>query len=81
MTVSVSLLNVRMPSESSKKVPEARLVTVRKTQVELGIQLCGGNLRGIFVERLEDDSPARGVDAVVPGDMILEVNKATLLSV
>uniref|UniRef100_A0A672R981 Disks large homolog 5-like n=1 Tax=Sinocyclocheilus grahami TaxID=75366 RepID=A0A672R981_SINGR len=61
----------------SKKVPEPRLVTVRKTQGELGIQLCGGNLQGIFVERLEEDSPARGVDGLVPGDMILEVNGAT----
>ncbi|XP_068069013.1 disks large homolog 5a isoform X3 [Danio rerio] len=69
---------IRMPSESSKKVPEARLVTVRKTQVELGIQLCGGNLRGIFVERLEDDSPARGADAVVPGDMILEYGSVNM---
>uniref|UniRef100_A0A8C2KMH3 Discs, large homolog 5a (Drosophila) n=1 Tax=Cyprinus carpio TaxID=7962 RepID=A0A8C2KMH3_CYPCA len=68
---------IRMSSESSKKVPEPRLVTVRKTQGELGIQLCGGNLQGIFVERLEEDSPARGVDGLVPGDMILEVNGAT----
>ncbi|XP_043110930.1 disks large homolog 5a isoform X2 [Puntigrus tetrazona] len=63
---------IRMSSESSKKVPEPRLVTVRKTQGELGIQLCGGNLRGIFVERLEEDSPARAVDGLVLGDMILE---------
>lgn len=57
------------------------MVTLRKTQVELGVQLCGGNLRGIFVERLEEDSPARGADGLVPGDMILEVNGATSLSV
>uniref|UniRef100_A0A671LZ20 Disks large homolog 5-like n=1 Tax=Sinocyclocheilus anshuiensis TaxID=1608454 RepID=A0A671LZ20_9TELE len=68
---------IRMSSESSKKVPEPRLVTVRKTQGELGIQLCGGNLQGLFVERLGEDSPARGVDGLVPGDMILEVNGAT----
>lgn len=70
-----------MSSESSKNVPEPRLLTVRKTQGELGIQLCGGNLRGIFVERLEEDSPARGVDGLVPGDRILEVNGATALFV
>lgn len=57
------------------------MVTVRKTQVELGVQLCGGNLQGIFVERLEEDSPARGADGLVPGDMLLEVNGATSLSV
>uniref|UniRef100_A0A673IGZ9 Disks large homolog 5-like n=1 Tax=Sinocyclocheilus rhinocerous TaxID=307959 RepID=A0A673IGZ9_9TELE len=63
---------------SSKKVPEPRLVTVRKTQGELGIQLCGGNLRGIFVERLEEDSPARGADGLVPGDMILEYGSVSM---
>uniref|UniRef100_A0A8C1JP81 Discs, large homolog 5a (Drosophila) n=1 Tax=Cyprinus carpio TaxID=7962 RepID=A0A8C1JP81_CYPCA len=63
---------------SSKKVPEPRLVTVRKTQGELGIQLCGGNLRGIFVERLEEDSPARGADSLVPGDVILEYGSVSM---
>ncbi|XP_016417477.1 disks large homolog 5-like isoform X1 [Sinocyclocheilus rhinocerous] len=66
---------IRMSSESSKKVPEPRLVTVRKTQGELGIQLCGGNLQGIFVERLEEDSP---VDGLVPGDMILEYGTVSM---
>uniref|UniRef100_A0A8C2AE29 Discs, large homolog 5a (Drosophila) n=1 Tax=Cyprinus carpio TaxID=7962 RepID=A0A8C2AE29_CYPCA len=69
---------IRMSSESSKKVPEPRLVTVRKTQGELGIQLCGGNLRGIFVERLEEDSPARGADSLVPGDVILEYGSVSM---
>ncbi|KTG34477.1 hypothetical protein cypCar_00007641 [Cyprinus carpio] len=69
---------IRMSSESSKKVPEPHLVTVRKTQGELGIQLCGGNLQGIFVERLEEDSPARGVDGLVPGDMILEYGTVSM---
>uniref|UniRef100_A0A672MJV8 Disks large homolog 5-like n=1 Tax=Sinocyclocheilus grahami TaxID=75366 RepID=A0A672MJV8_SINGR len=63
---------------SNTKVPEPRLVTVRKTQGELGIQLCGGNLRGIFVERLEEDSPARGADGLVPGDMILEYGSVSM---
>uniref|UniRef100_A0A8C1DJP4 Discs, large homolog 5a (Drosophila) n=1 Tax=Cyprinus carpio carpio TaxID=630221 RepID=A0A8C1DJP4_CYPCA len=63
---------------NSKKVPEPHLVTVRKTQGELGIQLCGGNLQGIFVERLEEDSPARGVDGLVPGDMILEYGTVSM---
>ncbi|XP_051774074.1 disks large homolog 5a isoform X4 [Ctenopharyngodon idella] len=69
---------IRISSESSKKVPEPRLVTLRKTQVELGVQLCGGNLRGIFVERLEEDSPARGADGLVPGDMILEYGSVNM---
>uniref|UniRef100_A0A671LWA3 Disks large homolog 5-like n=1 Tax=Sinocyclocheilus anshuiensis TaxID=1608454 RepID=A0A671LWA3_9TELE len=65
-------------TRSSKKVPEPRLVTVRKTQGELGIQLCGGNLQGLFVERLGEDSPARGVDGLVPGDMILEYGTVSM---
>ncbi|XP_056104082.1 disks large homolog 5a isoform X2 [Rhinichthys klamathensis goyatoka] len=69
---------IRISSESSKKVPEPRLVTVRKTQVELGVQLCGGNLQGIFVERLEEDSPARGADGLVPGDMLLEYGSVNM---
>uniref|UniRef100_A0A671LT75 Disks large homolog 5-like n=1 Tax=Sinocyclocheilus anshuiensis TaxID=1608454 RepID=A0A671LT75_9TELE len=73
-----NLTSSRMSSESSKKVPEPRLVTVRKTQGELGIQLCGGNLQGLFVERLGEDSPARGVDGLVPGDMILEYGTVSM---
>lgn len=63
-----------MSSEGSKKIPEPRVVSVRKTQVELGVQICGGNLCGIFVENLEEDSPAKLADVLMPGDMILEVS-------
>ncbi|XP_066534786.1 disks large homolog 5a isoform X2 [Hoplias malabaricus] len=69
---------IRMSSEGSKKVPEPRVVSVRKTQVELGVQICGGNMRGIFVERLEEDSPVRGSDGLMPGDMILEYNSVAM---
>ncbi|XP_072533994.1 disks large homolog 5a isoform X3 [Salminus brasiliensis] len=69
---------IRMPSEGSKKVPEPRVVSVKKTQVELGVQICGGNLRGIFVERLEEDNSATGTDGLMPGDMILEYNSVAM---
>ncbi|KAL7890101.1 hypothetical protein AOLI_G00023590 [Acnodon oligacanthus] len=69
---------IRMSSEGSKKIPEPRVVSVRKTQVELGVQICGGNLRGIFVERLEENSPARGPDGLMPGDLILEYNSVAM---
>ncbi|XP_061087402.1 disks large homolog 5a isoform X2 [Conger conger] len=62
----------RMSGEAARKVPEPRTVTLRKTQVELGVQICGGNMHGIFVEKLEDDSPAKMADGLAPGDMILE---------
>ncbi|CAG04817.1 unnamed protein product [Tetraodon nigroviridis] len=53
---------------------EPRLVRLNKVQVELGVQICGGNLSGIFVESLDEDSPAKSPDGVLPGDLILEYN-------
>jgi len=41
--------------------------------VELGVQVCGGNLYGIFVESLDDESPAKSPDGLLLGDLILEV--------
>ncbi|MGH0131361.1 UNVERIFIED_CONTAM: hypothetical protein FKN15_046299 [Acipenser sinensis] len=64
--------SIRMLMDATKKFPEPRTVIIRKTQVELGIQICGGNLYGIFVEKLEDDSPAKSPGGLMPGDMILE---------
>uniref|UniRef100_A0A5F8GHZ8 Discs large MAGUK scaffold protein 5 n=1 Tax=Monodelphis domestica TaxID=13616 RepID=A0A5F8GHZ8_MONDO len=57
---------------NSIRPPEARVVIIKKTQVELGVQICGGNLHGVFVADVEDDSPASGPDGLVPGDLILE---------
>lgn len=62
--------------DTTQKPPEPRMVTLKKSQVELGIQICGGNLYGIFVSDIEDDSPAKGPDGLALGDMILEVNWA-----
>lgn len=59
--------------DTNKRTPEPRNVVIKKSQVELGIQICGGNLYGIFVSDVEDDSPAKGPDGLVMGDMILEV--------
>uniref|UniRef100_A0A674B7K6 Discs large MAGUK scaffold protein 5 n=1 Tax=Salmo trutta TaxID=8032 RepID=A0A674B7K6_SALTR len=61
-------------SAGSRRAPEVRLVRLKKPQGELGVQLCGGNLYGIYVESLEDDSPAKCPDGLVPGDQILEYN-------
>lgn len=41
--------------------------------MDLGIQICGGNLYGVFVVKVEDDSPAKGPDGLVTGDKLLEV--------
>lgn len=59
--------------DASKKTPEPRIVFIKKSQLDLGVHLCGGNLHGVFVAEVEDDSPAKGPDGLVPGDLILEV--------
>uniref|UniRef100_F7E9J4 Discs large MAGUK scaffold protein 5 n=1 Tax=Monodelphis domestica TaxID=13616 RepID=F7E9J4_MONDO len=64
--------SIRVLADSNKRPPEARVVIIKKTQVELGVQICGGNLHGVFVADVEDDSPASGPDGLVPGDLILE---------
>uniref|UniRef100_A0A671RK68 Calcium-activated potassium channel subunit alpha-1-like n=1 Tax=Sinocyclocheilus anshuiensis TaxID=1608454 RepID=A0A671RK68_9TELE len=61
-----------------RKQAEPRLVVLRKTQVDLGLKICGGNLTGVFVEALEEDSPARGAEGLQPGDLILECNSVSL---
>ncbi|XP_045067495.1 disks large homolog 5-like isoform X2 [Coregonus clupeaformis] len=69
----------RVSSEGSCKVCEPRVVTVRRAQgTELGLGLCGGNLRGVYVERLEEDSPARGPEGLQPGDLILEYGSVNM---
>lgn len=67
-----------MPSEGGRKAGEPRLVTVRRPGVEVGVTLCGGNLRGVYIESLDEDSPARGPDGLLPGDLILEVGAYTV---
>ncbi len=63
----------RLPGSSTRQAAEPRLVRLKRIQVELGVQICGGNIRGIFVESLDDDSPAKSPDGLLPGDLILEV--------
>lgn len=63
----------RLPGSSMQRAAEPRLVRLKRIQVELGVQICGGNLSGILVESLEDDSPAKSPDGLLPGDLILEV--------
>lgn len=65
-----------MPTEGSRKASEPRLVTVRRAGVEVGVTLCGGNLRGVYIDSLDEDSPARGPEGLLPGDLILEVGRS-----
>ncbi|XP_034148679.1 disks large homolog 5a isoform X5 [Esox lucius] len=69
----------RMPSEGGGRVCEPRVVTVRRAQgAELGLGLCGGNLWGVYVESLEKDSPARGAEGLLPGDLIIEYGSVNM---
>uniref|UniRef100_A0A8C4GQH8 Discs, large homolog 5a (Drosophila) n=1 Tax=Dicentrarchus labrax TaxID=13489 RepID=A0A8C4GQH8_DICLA len=61
-----------------RKVGEPRLVTVRRPGVEVGVTLCGGNLRGVYIDSLDEDSPARGPDGLLPGDLIVEYNSVNM---
>ncbi|XP_068610419.1 disks large homolog 5-like [Brachionichthys hirsutus] len=63
---------------SARRAAEPRLVRLKKIQVELGVQVCGGNLTGVFVESLDDDSPAKGPFGLLPGDLILEFNGVSM---
>ncbi|KAK2820482.1 hypothetical protein Q5P01_023441 [Channa striata] len=64
----------RLPGSGSRRAAEPRLVRLKRTQVELGVHICGGNLHGIFVESVDDDSPAKSPDGLLPGDLIIEFN-------
>uniref|UniRef100_A0A4W6ERG7 Discs large MAGUK scaffold protein 5 n=1 Tax=Lates calcarifer TaxID=8187 RepID=A0A4W6ERG7_LATCA len=68
----------RLPGSSSPRAAEPRLVRLKRIQVELGVQICGGNLYGIFVESLDDDSPAKSPDGLLPGDLLLEYNGVSM---
>uniref|UniRef100_A0A8C2Z868 Discs large MAGUK scaffold protein 5 n=1 Tax=Cyclopterus lumpus TaxID=8103 RepID=A0A8C2Z868_CYCLU len=64
----------RLPGSRTLRAAEPRLVRLKRIQVELGVQICGGNLYGIFVESLDDESPAKGPEGLLLGDLILEYN-------
>ncbi|XP_041830353.1 disks large homolog 5-like isoform X2 [Melanotaenia boesemani] len=64
----------RLPGSVVHRAAVSRLVRLKRIHAELGVQICGGNLCGIFVETLDDDSPANNPDGLLPGDVILEYN-------
>ncbi|TRY68112.1 hypothetical protein DNTS_023810 [Danionella cerebrum] len=57
-----------------RKQADPRQVVLRKTPVDLGLKICGGNLSGVFVCSLEDD----GAQGLQPGDLILECNSLSM---
>ncbi|XP_078386954.1 disks large homolog 5a isoform X14 [Cetorhinus maximus] len=73
--------SIRKSIDSTNQIPEPRFLFLKKTQMELGIQICGGNLFGVFVAKVEDDSPANSPDGLVPGDKLLEYNGTDMRNV
>ncbi|XP_072347691.1 disks large homolog 5a isoform X8 [Scyliorhinus torazame] len=73
--------SIRKSVDSTNQIAEPRFLFLKKTQMELGIQICGGNLYGVFVAKVEDESPASGPDGLVPGDKLLEYNGTDMRSV
>ncbi|XP_061565378.1 disks large homolog 5-like isoform X4 [Cololabis saira] len=68
----------RLPALIIRRAAEPRLVRLKRINAELGVQVCGGNLYGIFVDTLDDDSPAKIPDGLLPGDLILEYNGVSM---
>uniref|UniRef100_A0A8C5HAW4 Discs, large homolog 5a (Drosophila) n=1 Tax=Gouania willdenowi TaxID=441366 RepID=A0A8C5HAW4_GOUWI len=77
-TLTPSSKQTTMSAEGSRKASEQRFVVVRRPGVEVGVTLCGGNLRGVYIESLDEDSPARGPDGLLAGDLILEYNSVNM---
>uniref|UniRef100_A0A8C7UIQ0 Discs, large homolog 5a (Drosophila) n=1 Tax=Oncorhynchus mykiss TaxID=8022 RepID=A0A8C7UIQ0_ONCMY len=78
-TLTPSSKQTTPTTKGSCKVCEPRVVTVLRAQgAELGLGLCGGNLRGVYVKSLEEDSPARGPEGLQPGDLILEYGSVNM---
>ncbi|XP_048419329.1 disks large homolog 5a isoform X11 [Stegostoma tigrinum] len=73
--------SIRKSIDSTNQIAEPRFLFLKKTQMEFGIQICGGNLYGIFVAKVDDDSPANGPDGLVPGDKLLEYNGTDMRNV
>ncbi|XP_054898928.1 disks large homolog 5-like isoform X3 [Poeciliopsis prolifica] len=68
----------RLPGSLLLRAAEPRLVRLKRIDTELGVQICGGNVCGIFVEMLDDESPAKTPDGLLPGDLILEYNGVSM---
>ncbi|KAE8591414.1 hypothetical protein XENTR_v10018443 [Xenopus tropicalis] len=61
--------SLRTNAEGIKRHSELRVVTLSKSPEKLGIQICGGNLHGIFVLDIEEENVVGGL---LKGDMVLE---------
>ncbi|KAM4032893.1 disks large homolog 5 isoform 1-T1 [Anomaloglossus baeobatrachus] len=64
--------SLRTPVDGIKKHTEVRTVILSKSPVELGMQICGGNLHGIYVLDLDEDNASSALEGLMSGDFILD---------
>ncbi|KAG8434972.1 hypothetical protein GDO86_013074 [Hymenochirus boettgeri] len=64
--------SLRNPAKDIKRHSEVRVISLSKSPDKLGLQICGGNLHGIFVLDIEEESVAGNSDGFLKGDLILE---------
>ncbi|KAM3913520.1 disks large homolog 5 isoform 2-T2 [Leptodactylus fuscus] len=64
--------SLRTPVDGIKKHSEIRTVTLSKSPVELGMQICGGNLHGVYVLDLDEDNTSGALEGLLTGDFIID---------
>uniref|UniRef100_A0A4W5R3K5 Discs, large homolog 5a (Drosophila) n=1 Tax=Hucho hucho TaxID=62062 RepID=A0A4W5R3K5_9TELE len=73
-----STIDTLSEQDEGTLTPSSKQTTPTTSPHKLGLGLCGGNLRGVYVESLEEDSPARGQEGLQPGDLILEYGSVNM---
>ncbi|XP_044152385.1 disks large homolog 5 isoform X2 [Bufo gargarizans] len=70
--------SLRTQVDGIKKHSEIRTVTLSKSPVELGMQICGGNLHGIYVLDLDEDNASGGLEGLLRGDFIIDYGSVNM---
>uniref|UniRef100_A0A8C8FUF2 Discs, large homolog 5a (Drosophila) n=1 Tax=Oncorhynchus tshawytscha TaxID=74940 RepID=A0A8C8FUF2_ONCTS len=73
-----STIDTLSEQDEGTLTPSSKQTTPTTSPHKLGLGLCGGNLRGVYVKSLEEDSPARGPEGLQPGDLILEYGSVNM---
>lgn len=70
-------MNLLSRSSSDESADPPRNICVERTAQEVGIRLCGGNVTGVFVADISQDSCCANSELKV-GDQILAINGSNL---
>ncbi|XP_040294835.1 disks large homolog 5 isoform X5 [Bufo bufo] len=70
--------SLRTQVDGIKNHSEIRTVTLSKSPVELGMQICGGNLHGIYVLDLDEDNASGGLEGLLRGDFIIDYGSVNM---